>query len=94
MNGMMKNHFKVVYDERDICYVELAVDEETKNHKEVDKDIDSPFMPEIRDSKYCPVTTYLTYCMSLTKYSDYLWELPKFCHFPSDPRIRTYYGPG
>ena len=52
MYGMLKNHFKVTYDDKtDIHYVKLAVDEETKNQKEVDKDIDSPFMPEIRDAK-------------------------------------------
>ena len=32
--------------------------------------------------------------MSLTKDSEYLWQLLKFCHFPADPKICTNYGPG
>ena len=52
MYHMEKDHFKVVYDEkRDTRYVELAKDEETKNHKECDSDINSPFMPEMKGSK-------------------------------------------
>ena len=74
--------------------MELAVDEETKNHKEVDKDIYSPFMTEIKDSKYCPVTSYLTYVMSISKQSDWMWQQAKYRTFPSDPKIRTNYGPG
>ena len=94
MYEMQKNHFKVTYDEqRDLRFVELAVDKETKNHKEIDKDTDSPFMPEMKNSKYCPVTSYLTYYMSLTPDCDYLWQQPKFRLFPSDPKIHTYYGP-
>ena len=73
MYAMEKDHFKVTYDRvDDICYIELSVDEETKNHNEVDSNIDSPFVPEIKDSKYCPVTSYLTYIMCLSRYVPYL----------------------
>ena len=64
--GMKKSQFRLVCDdEKDICYIELAEDEETKNHKETDIDIDSHFMSKMKDSKCCPVTSYLTYFMSL-----------------------------
>ena len=71
MYQMKKDYFKLVYDaEHDICYLELAVDEETKNHKEITNDLESIFMPEIKDSKYCIVTSFLTYEMSLNRDSD------------------------
>ena len=83
--------FKVTFDkECDIHYVELVVDGETKKHKEEDSDTDSPFMPEIKDSKYCPVISYLTYYMSLSRDSPYLWQQPKFRH--TDTFVSTYMG--
>ena len=50
-------------------------------------------MQEMRYSKYCPVTTYLTYFISLSRDCEYLWQQPKFRVFPSDPKVRIYYGP-
>ena len=49
MYHMEKDHFKAVYDEeRDTRYVELAKDEETKNHKECDSDIESLYARDER----------------------------------------------
>ena len=57
----------------------------------IDKDIDSSFMPEMKDSKYCPVTSYLSYNISLNHDSDWMWQQPNFHTFPSDPKVRVYY---
>ena len=95
MYNMKRDHFKLSFDEqRGIRYIKLAKDKETKNHKEVDQDIESGFLPEMKDSKYCPVTSYLTYIMSLSCQSDLMWQQPKFHQFPTNPRERIYYGPG
>ena len=51
-------------------------------------------MPEMKDSKYCPVTSYLIYIMSLNRASDKMWQQARFCHFPADPKERIYYSPG
>ena len=67
-------------------------DEETKNHKECDSDIDSPFMPEIPESKYCPVQSYLTYLYALDKSVDFLWQQPRMKRFPADGK-GIWYGP-
>ena len=92
---MKKDHFKLYFDEqRSIRYIELAKDEETKNHKECDQDIQSGIMPEMKDSKYCPITSYLIYIMSLNCQCDLMWQQPKFHQFPSNPRECIYYGPG
>ena len=95
MYNMKKDHFKLSFDEhRSIHYIELAKDEETNNHKETDQDIECGFMPEMKGSKYCPVTSYLTYIMSLSRQSNLMWQQAKFHHFPSNPHERIYYGPG
>ena len=53
---MMKSTFKIVRDrDTDIAYITRGQDEQTKNHKEVDKDINAGYMPEMPASKYCPV---------------------------------------
>ena len=86
MYKMKKDHFKLWYDEvLDLRYVELAVSEETKNHKETNTDTESGLMPEMKDNKYCPVTSYLTYIMSLSRQSDLMWQQPKFKKFPEKP---------
>ena len=72
-------------------YVTKAVDEETKNHKETDQDIISGFMPEIKDSKYCPVSSYIKYVNALSPKSEKLWQTPKFEEFPTDLATTVYY---
>ena len=92
---MRKDHFKLSFDsDRDLRYIKLAVDESTKTHKEVDQDIKSPFMPEMKDDKNCPVTSYLTYIMPLNKSSDLMWQTTRMNTFPDDPKSHIWYGPG
>ena len=50
----------------------------------MDQDIISGFMAEIKDSKYCPVTSYLHCVDALSPKSDKLWQTPKFEEFPED----------
>ena len=75
-----------------MTYIVRAEDKETKNHKEVDGSIISGFMPEIPNSKMCPVQSFLTYLYSLSPDSNSLWQSPKFTEFPANPRIRHWYG--
>lgn len=56
----------------DHSYLIKVCDEETKNHKECDSDVDSPFMPEIPNSKYYSVQSYLTYLFVQDKSVDFL----------------------
>ena len=87
MYKINKDHFKLVYDkQRDTRYIKLAVDKETENHTEWDSDINCGFMPKMKDSKYCPVTLYLTYIMSLNTASDKIWQQARFCNFPADSK--------
>ena len=92
---MTKSTFKLSTDPlTGTKFIECPEDEETKNHKEVDGNIITAYMPELgHENKLCPVTSYLTYLYSLSKESESLWQTPKFTCFPEDPRNRTYYGP-
>ena len=93
IHAMLKDNFEVTTDpDTSLHYVCIAKDEETKNHKETDSDIISGFMPEIKDSKYCPVTSYLRYVKALSPKSDKLWQTAKFVEFPSDASTTYYYG--
>ena len=80
--------------ETGVKFIHKVVDEETKNHKEVDGQIVTAFMPEMGyDNKKCPVQSNLTYLYSLRNDSNKLWQSPKFTDFPEDPRVRVWYGP-
>ena len=93
MHSITKTTFQVLRDrETDICYVTRAEDEETKNHKEVDKDINSGYMPERPGSKYCPVQSYLTYIYSLDRSVNDLWQRPRFDKFQEVGK-GIWYGP-
>lgn len=88
-----KDTFKLSHHEEwDLRYIEKAVDEETKNHKGIDKGIPSGFMPEIKGSKYCPVTSYLTYLYSLDPLCEWLWQTPKLHKFPENGKGVWYKG--
>ena len=92
---MTKSTFKLARDsDTNLTYIVKAEDEETKNHKEIDGSIITAFMPEIPNSKMCPVQSFLTYLYSLSPESEYLWQTPKFTEFPANPRVRHWYGPG
>ena len=92
IHAMLKDTFEVTTDQdTGIRYVTKVKDEETKNHKETDEDIVCGFMPEIKDSKYCPVKSYLKYLNALSPKSDKLWQTPKFTEFPEDPNVTIYY---
>ena len=79
---MKCNTFDLVYDtETWITYVKKVVDELTKNHKEVNSEITTGFMPQILDvdgkpHKMCPVRSYENYINHLHKDSDELWQQP------------------
>ena len=92
---MTKDTFKLsTHPDTGVKYLERIEDEETKNHKEVDGQIVSGYMPEISyDNKLCPVSSYLTYLYSLSKDNNILSQSPKFTNFSEDPRVRTYYDP-
>ena len=70
-------------------YIKRVQDEETKNHKAYNEDIQTTFMPEIKDNKMCPIQSYLTQLYSLSLDSDYLWQTPKFTKFTENPTVRT-----
>ena len=51
MFKMMKSTVKVICDrDTDICYITRNEDEQTKNHKETDKDIVSGYVPEMPEA--------------------------------------------
>ena len=93
IHGMEKDHFIVMTDRKSgLRYVVKAKDEETKNHKEVNQDIISGLMPEIKDSKICPVSSYIRYVNALSPKSKKLWQTAKFKDFPNDEASVLYYG--
>ena len=90
---MLKDDFKVLTDRNSgERYVMKVRDEETKNHKEMDQDIISGFMPEMKGDKYCPVDSYIRYINALSPKSDKLWQTAKFKTFPQDGSTIWYYG--
>ena len=56
LEKMKRNWFEIKYDPKTDCEYTLKVyDECTKNHKEVNKPIQSNFMPENKTDRQCPV---------------------------------------
>ena len=92
---MTKNTFELKsHPETGIKYIEKVIDEETKNHKEVDGQIVTGYMPEMPNQhKLCSVQSFLTYIYSLTKDSNELWQTSQFTEFPEDPRVCVFYRP-
>ena len=95
IDKMTKDTFKLSTDPTTgVKFIEKVMDEETKNHKEVDGQLVTGYMTELpNDHKLWPLQSYLTYLYSLSPDSNELWQSPKFTNFPEDPRIRTFYGP-
>ena len=88
-----KDTFKIVTDkDTNLTYIEKVQDEETKNHKEVDSDIITAYMPEISGSKMCPVMSFTTYVSSLSPQSKYLWQSARFNKFNYSEKV--WFGPG
>ena len=89
---MTKETFKMTTDPNSgIRYIVKALDEETKNHKECDKDIISGIMPEMQGTKFCPVASYMRYLNALSTKTNNLWQTPKFTNFPTDPNVTEWY---
>ena len=73
---MTKTTFKTDYDEQSkLWYVRKQRDENDKNHDENDSEIVTGYMPQIKFSKFCPVTSFDNYLSRLSD-SDSLWQRP------------------
>ncbi|KAK3084776.1 hypothetical protein FSP39_018694 [Pinctada imbricata] len=82
MHMMSKTTFSLKTDpESGLQYITKSADELTKNHRGNDKENTTGSMPEIPDSPYCPVTSFLKYSQKLHPACDRLWQRPKdtFC---------------
>ena len=75
IENMKKDHFKMEYDRSLECWkVVKAVDELTKNHKDIEN-IVSGVMPERKDDPLCPVQSYAIYIDHLNEENEYLWQV-------------------
>ena len=84
---MKVDTFKVVFDKQlDLVYVKKDKDEMTKNHKEVNSEIITGYMPEMRGSKYCPVDSFHEYISHLNPNNENLWQSPI-----SKPKTSVWY---
>ena len=69
--------FKVVFDDNlDLVYIKKEKDELTKNHKEVNSELITGYMPEIKGSKLCPINSFREYISHLNPNNKYLWQTP------------------
>ena len=67
---MLKEQFQLVIDrDKGMHYIIKSKD---KNQKSQTEDITVAFMPEIKDSKYCPGLSYIKYADALSFKSDKL----------------------
>ena len=74
---MTINTFKVVHDElNQIIYVRKVEDELQKNHKEIDNEIITGYMPEIDGDPLCPVESFREYISHLNPNCESLWQTP------------------
>ena len=77
MHKMTRDTFVVKIDgDTGRRYIAKA-DEFTKNHREGDKENLSGFMPEMPDSDYCPVKSFLKYISKLNTKCNRMWQRPK-----------------
>ena len=60
-----------------IRYIKKDIDELTKNHQELDPEMVNAAMPEVPNSKLCPVKSFMTYMSKLHLRCDWLWQHPK-----------------
>ena len=69
--------FKVVFDQQlDLIYIKKDKDELTKNDKEVNSELITGYMPEMKGSKFCPVESFREYLNHLNPNNDNLWQTP------------------
>ena len=74
MESMKKDHFKLDFDEKtELWRVVKAKDELTKNHKEIGSII-SGIMPQNKDDRLCPVSSYVKYTSHLNPENEFLWQ--------------------
>ena len=67
--------FKVVHDsEHNTMYVMKDIDELQKNHKEIDGEVITGYMPEICGDPTCLVESFREYLSHLNPYSENLWQ--------------------
>ena len=87
MEKMMKDDFKIKYNEKnDEWYVIKVKDEMTKNHREAEQ-IVSGIMPENKTDPMCPVQSFRKYLEHLHPDNNYLWQKPLDHPHPSTPNI-------
>ena len=69
--------FKVVHDEPNKpVYVMKVIDELQKNHKEIDNEVISGYMPELPNNPMCPVDSFREYLSHLNPDCESLWQPP------------------
>ena len=80
---MNRDIFKFHFDsDTQITYVKKEKDEQTKNHREADSEVQTGFMLQVLDSnrrphKLCPVCSFENYLCHLNPNSEALWQTPK-----------------
>lgn len=81
--------FQIVYDpQAKVKYVKKVKDELTKNHKDLDKEIITGFMPEIPGNDLCPVKSFEKYVSHLHPEGSALWQAAI-----RNPSTNVWYGP-
>lgn len=89
MSEMQVDTFQLIYDaDAKVKYVKKVKDEITKNHKDVDKEIITGFMPEIPGNSLCPVKSFEKYVSHLHPEGTSLWQAPI-----RNPPTNVWYGP-
>ena len=74
MEKMRRDDFKVVFDAKNETWFVIKVrDELTKNHKGIE-DPEAGLMPENKDDKMCPVSSFNMYLQHLHPENPYLWR--------------------
>ena len=92
MESMKKDTFKVEFNQKTETWrVIKAVDELSKNHKEIGPRI-SGVMPQNPTDRMCPVRSFTKYYDHLNPQNDYLWQIPLRKINPADPNV--WYGLG
>ena len=90
MEKMKENTFKLKFNEKlETWYVIKDIDELSKNHKNIDKNV-SGFMPENKDDRLCPVRSFQLYLSHLSPQNEFLWQTPLENIHPPSPDV--WYG--
>lgn len=86
---MTVDMFQVIEDpQTQSRYVKKVKDEMTKNHKQIDDEIVTGFMPEIPGNHMCPVKSFEKYVSHLHPEGSFLWQSPI-----RNPSTNVWYGP-